>query len=127
MTGTKLFESALDLCGLRKTDGQLPNDVSDLEQRALSLINLLLAENSILECRIGKKEYEVFSITTMSEEIPLCGIIQNSVLPYGLARLLMIGEDDDFASEMNRLYNEARAGAIGFGKPKAEPITEVYS
>lgn len=126
MTGTKLFESALDLCGLRKTGGSFPNDVSDLEQRALSLINLLLAENSILNCRIEKKEHEVYSIEAMSDEIPLCAIVQSRVLPYGLARLFMIGEDDALASDMNRLYNEARAEAIGFGKPKAEPITEVY-
>ena len=126
MTGKELFESALDLCGLRQTDGKLPNDVSDLEQRALSLINILLAENSVLDCRIGKKEHEVYSITSLSQAVPLCDIVQNRVLPYGLARLLLLGEDDNLASDMNRLYNESRAEALGFGKPKVEPIAEVY-
>ena len=127
MTGNQLFEYAVDLCGLRSSATDLPADVSDLSLRAVSLINILLSENSSLDCRIRKCEHAVLKILSLDEDLPCSDILASSVLPYGLARLFMLGDDDGLANEMERLYNEAKNEALKFGKPKQRITTEVYS
>lgn len=126
MTGNELYNAALDLCGLRKSDGSLPSDISDLTQRAPALINILLAENASLDGRITKTEQTVSSIALLSETLSISDILSASVLPYGLAALLMSGEDDEVAKEMKTLYASARENALSFGKARVESISEVY-
>ncbi len=127
MTGNKLFELALDLLGLRMNDYSLPSDTQDLNTRALSLINITLAENSSLDCHIRRVKNQTVSISSLDDVIECSEIVLNSVLPYGVARLLALGEDDALASDMNRLYSDAKSKAWNFNKAHAEPITEVYS
>ncbi|MBR2901172.1 MAG: hypothetical protein IKC39_02875 [Clostridia bacterium] len=126
MTGKELFDIALDLCGLRKPDGTIPKDAEDLHQRALSLINLLLAENAEIDCRIRRIEHKTSNIVSLDDRLDCSDIIASSVLPYGLARLLILGEDDALASNFHNLYTDARNRATRFGKARAEAITEVY-
>lgn len=126
MTGQELFEKALDICGLRATEADLPTDIADLQQRALPLINLVLAENSILDARIRKTEHSLISIAQLSDEIQISDITANLVLPFGLARLFMLGEDDGLAGDINKLYIQGQKTALTFGKAKAREITEVY-
>ncbi len=127
MTGKELFENAVDVCALRSSITDAPTDIADLQERAPSLINLLLAENSSLDCRIRKAEHEVLKIDSLDDEMPCSDIVASAVLPYGLARLLMLGEDDALVAEIERLYAEAKLIAIRFGKAKQGVITEVYS
>jgi len=75
MTGNKLFELSLDLLGLRNNQAFLPSDTSDLSLRALSLINILLAENAQLDCHIRKVENQVDSINSLDDEI-ICSDIE---------------------------------------------------
>ncbi len=126
MTGQEIFESALDLCGLRKNNSEIPMDVEDLQQRALTLLNITLSEISILDSKIKKDEHKVLNIKHLEDEVNCSDIIAFGVLPYGLARLMMIGEDDRLAADMNKLYLEMREHVIRFGKAIANPITEVY-
>ena len=126
MTGTEIFYTALDLCGLRKENGSVPSDAGDLSQRALGLLNILLAENSSLDARIRKEEHEVISISALSDILDVTDIVACSVLPYGLARLLMLGEDDELAERMKSLYENARSSALRFGKAVTQEIEEVY-
>lgn len=126
MTGKQLFEISLDLLGLKNENGDIPSDTDDLGSRALALINILLAENSILDSRIKRQEHTVRTLVSLDTELGVSDIVASTVLPYGLAALLMLGEDDGLADSMQRLYNEARINALKFGKAKAEPITEVY-
>ncbi len=127
MTGNQLFSSALDICGLRKADGGFPTDIGDLTQRAPALINLLLAENSSLDARIRKEEHIVRSIQNLDQELEVTDAVAFFVLPYGLARLLMLGEDDEFALQMGAIYAEQQQKALAFGKAKIHSISEVYS
>ena len=126
MTGQKLFETALDLCGLRNDDGTLSADVSDLSERALSFINLLIAENASLAARFGRTALTVSSISALTDEIPLPEILCASALPYGMARLILVGEDDETASRFGILYNEIRAEVLRAGRAANTEITEVY-
>jgi hypothetical protein len=127
MTGKELFEIALDLCGLRKSDGKIPNDVSDMQQRAVALINLLLAENAEIDSRIRRIEHRVESIVSLDDKLVCSDIVSSSILPYGLAQLLVLGEDDELAANFHKLYLDARERSIRFGKARIVPITEVYA
>ncbi len=127
MTGQNIFDKAIDLCGLRSSMTDAPIDVSDLSERAIELINILLAENSVLDCKIRKAEHEVLKIESLTQDLPCSEIVAALVLPYGLARLFMLGEDDDLAAGMERLYTASKATALSFGKAKHKAITEVYS
>lgn len=126
MTGKELFENAIDVCALRSSMTDAPTDVTDLLERAPALINIILAENSSLDCRIRKAEHEVLKIDSLEDEIPCSDIVASAVLPYGLARLLMLGEDDALVAEIERLYAESKLIAIRFGKAKHQTVTEVY-
>lgn len=126
MTGQDIFITALDLCGLLKENAELPSDVADLKQRAVSLLNIIIAENAVLDGRIKRVEHKVSKINKLEDTVDCCDILCSSVLPYGLARLMMIGEDDALAADFNKLYSEARLNAILFGKAVTKPITEVY-
>jgi hypothetical protein len=126
MAGNQLYELSLDLLGLKSENGQITSDSEDLASRSLSLINVLLAENSSLDCRIKRCEHTVYRIDSLEDEIGFTDIVASTVLPYGLAHLLMLGEDDPLALSMKGLYEKARTEALRFGKAKAEPITEVY-
>lgn len=127
MTGRQLFTLSLDLLGLRSSEDALPADVNDLSLRAVSVINITLAENAELDCRIRRVSHEVARINTLDDEIISSEIVAGTVLPYGVARLMALGEDDSLASDLTRLYNDARKKALSFGKAEAKPITEVYS
>lgn len=126
MTGQKLFEKALDLCGLHKSEYDLPSDTLDLKSRAVSLINILLAENASLDSRIRRSEHVVKSINSLEDNLDCTEIVANAVLPYGLARMFLMGEDDALANQMAVLYENAKRTALSFGKAKHESILEVY-
>lgn len=126
MTGNELFGMALDLIGLRNEDGGIASDTADLEQRALAMINILLAENSLLDCRIQRKEPNICRISSLEDSIDFSDIAATTVLPYGLAEMMVLGEDDKLASDLKQLYTEARENALRFGRVKAEAISEVY-
>lgn len=126
MTGKDLFARAINLCGLGSTLSEAPSDTEDLRLRALDLINLLLAENCILDCKIRKCRHKAEQILSLDDHITCSEIIAYSVLPYGLARLFTVGEDDAFAAEMQRIYELNRENALRFGNAVAHPITEVY-
>ena len=126
MTGQELFLKALDICGLRQGESDLPSDIEDLETRALSLINVILAENAVLDSKIRKTEHYISSIRSMEETINCSKIIAELVLPYGLAKLMMLGDDDALAESLGRIYEDAKKTALTFGKARRENIAEVY-
>jgi hypothetical protein len=75
---------------------------------------------------VRRTEHSVKPITSLEDFIDCTEIISQSVLPYGLARLFVIGEDDELASGFLRLYNDARNRAKTFGKARMTLIKEVY-
>ncbi len=126
MTGNELLNLALDICGLRKEDGQIPEDVSDLKQRALAAINIVLAENAVTDCRIRKCEHKVASLSSLDDTIDCSAVIASSVLPYGVARLLMLNEDEAFARALGSVYESAQSSSLKFGRARVQSIEEVY-
>ncbi len=126
MKAIKLFTTALDLIGIYNDGEKLPADTEDLKQRSVSLINLLLAENAVLDGSLRKTDAEIKYIQQLEDEILCSDIIVNSVLPYGLARLLVLGEDDAISNELYRMYVTSQENAKRFVKAITHPIEEVY-
>lgn len=126
MTGNELLKKATTILGLLNNAGEIANDAGDFSVRALALINLLLAENAVLDSRIRKTEHKVLAIDSLDDALELTEIVAQSVMPYGLASLLIMGEDDSLYLELRRAYAEARSNALRFGKAKIHGISEVY-
>ena len=126
MTGQELLNAALDVCGLRDEQGGIPSDVQDAVQRSVSLINLLLADNEPLAARVDKRSPAIKKITQFSDSIAFPESITRTVLVYGLARMICLGEDRETAADLNALYENAKAAALRSGRAVPGVIAEVY-
>ena len=93
----------------------------------ITLINILLGEISVIDCRIKREPATISRVGAFTDRLPTCDIISSSVLPYGLAALLTLGEDDNVYLALLDRYNKQKASALTLGRAKAEPINEVYS
>ncbi|MBO5786484.1 MAG: hypothetical protein J6R45_04090 [Clostridia bacterium] len=125
MTVRELINSALSVIGLYGGDNP-PCDTADLDGRAIMLINVLLGELATLDCRIKREPPKIYSVSGFSDNLQTCDIISSSVLPFGLAALFALGEDDNLYLTLQSRYNAAKANALALGRAKAEPIREVY-
>lgn len=126
MTGNDVFNTALDLCALRNTNGSIPNDCEDLRQRAVGLLNLLIAENAYLDSLIKKQNIVISTITSLADTIELSPILTSVVLPYGLAFLLIQNEDAGTAAFFRAKYESEKAKIQSQLKGVIREITEVY-
>ena len=126
MTVRELTDAAYAVIGLYE-GASIKSDLSDYEARAITLINILLGEISVIDCRIKREPATISRVGAFTDRLPTCDIISSSVLPYGLAALLTLGEDDNVYLALLDRYNKQKASALTLGRAKAEPINEVYS
>lgn len=119
MTVNELYNSALELLALKNSDGSENEDCADYGNRALGLVNLLLAETLWLD-RIIKRDNSVMPVYVNETSAPLqCNdTLARAVLPYGLAALLVA--DDDVA--MHKLMTERYQNAAKTLKEEAGSI-----
>lgn len=127
MTGEKLFEIALDLLDLRKTNGELPDNCMDMRTKALNIINICLAEcaplNNLLQ---NRTDNEFLDITGLNENVPCDERLAVSVLPFGVAAYLCCDEDPVLSQLMESRYRTAYRNMQRASKAKIHPVTEVY-
>ena len=127
MTGEKLFEIALDLLDLRKTNGELPDNCMDMRTKALNIINICLAEcaplNNLLQ---NRTDNEFLDITGLNENVPCDERLAVSVLPFGVAAYLCCDEDPVLSQLMESRYRNAYRNMQRASKAKIHPVTEVY-
>ncbi len=87
-------------------------NTQDFEERAPSLINCLIAELSELDLAMkGKEPFDqasVFQIHSLEEEVGMEDAITLSLLPMGLAALLIQEEEPDRALFFRNLYQQER-------------------
>ena len=126
MTGTELYLSALDLLALRGEGEGTPCDTLDLKARAISLINILLTETAYLSSIFDGNRHDSTSIDDLQDTLPCADFVASAILPYGLASLLAMGEDDALSDRLHKLYSNARLSLANFNKARIHPITEVY-
>jgi len=126
LTGNDIYYTAMDLCALRTKNSTIPVDCEDLTQRALSLLNLLIAENAYLDSLIKKTDIVISTITTLTDSISLSPVLCSVVLPYGLACLLIQNEDINAAAFFRNKYESEKTKIQAGLKGTLHEITEVY-
>lgn len=85
-------------------------DTKEYEYRTLSILNVLCPElypysDTYPDIETAKRPI-IPMLTAMNQEIGLDDAICRSILPYGLAAHLLLGEDDAKASFFNQRYQE---------------------
>lgn len=126
MTGNDIYFIAMDLCALKTKNNTIPVDCEDLTQRALGLLNLLIAENAYLDSLIKKNNIVISTITALSDSVELSPILCAVALPYGLACLLIQSEDTNIATYFKNKYESERIKIKSELKGITKDITEVY-
>lgn len=126
MTGKDIFERALDLCALRGAGDSLPDDVYDLQARAVGLINTIAGELHALDERLRKKACRTVFLHGLEETVDLYDGLCTAVLPYRLAALLIAEEDRELYTVLQTHAAEAAKKLLSDGKTRRHSIVEVY-
>lgn len=112
ITGNEVFDLAVHLMDEQnESNGKTrTQDTKEYEYRTISILNVLCSElypysDTYPESETGKRPI-IPILTGMDQGIDLDDAICRSVLPYGLAAHLLLGEDDAKASFFNQRYQE---------------------
>ena len=118
-TANWVFDRAIHLMDEQnETNGKTrTQDTKEYEFRTLSILNVLRNElypySDTYEVRTDGRRPVCVELTSMEQPIDLDDALCQSVLPYGLAAHLLLGENDTMASFFNQRYakmlNELRS------------------
>lgn len=132
-TARRVFELAMALMdSLDEATGQASvGDNLDYQHRTPGILNVLRGElypysDTFAQREDGKRPI-VAVIESLDDEIDLDDYICQSVMPYGLAWHLLLGEDQTAASVFLQRYQELFS-TLARGMPRSsEDVTDVYS
>ena len=111
-TANWVFDRAIHLMDEQnETNGKTrTQDTKEYEFRTLSILNVLRNElypySDTYEARTDGRRPVCVELTSMEQPIDLDDALCQSVLPYGLAAHLLLGENDTMASFFNQRYAE---------------------
>ena len=115
-TANWVFDRAIHLMDEQnETNGKTrTQDTKEYEYRTLSILNVLRNElypySDTYEVRTDGRRPVCVELTSMEQPIDLDDALCQSVLPYGLAAHLLLGENDTMASFFNQRYAEMLNG-----------------
>lgn len=110
--GDWVFDRAIHMMDEQnETNGKTrTQDTKEYEYRTLSILNVLRNElypySDTYEIRSDGKRSVPPELTSMEQPIDLDDALCQSVMPYGLAAHLLLGENDSMASFFNQRYME---------------------
>lgn len=110
--GDWVFDRAIHLMDEQnETNGKTrTQDTKEYEYRTLSILNVLRNElypySDTYEIRSDGKRAVPPELKSLEQPIDLDDAICQSVMPYGLAAHLLLGENDSMASFFNQRYME---------------------
>ena len=111
-TANWVFDRAIHLMDEQnETNGKTrTQDTKEYEYRTLSILNVLRNElypySDTYEIRSDGKRAVPPELKSLEQPIDLDDAICQSVMPYGLAAHLLLGENDSMASFFNQRYME---------------------
>ena len=111
-TANWVFDRAIHLMDEQnETNGKTrTQDTKEYEYRTLSILNVLRNElypySDTYEIRSDGKRAVPQELKSLEQPIDLDDAICHSVMPYGLAAHLLLGENDSMASFFNQRYME---------------------
>ena len=127
MTGKDIYDLAAQLIGVTNADGSDNPDSEDLVSRSCGIINILLSENLPLDRALkGDRTAEAESITALSDAVLCHGLIACAVLPYGLASLLIAGEDAVLSRKLQDCYFLSRNQIMSSVSGRRHEIEDSY-
>ena len=129
-TAAEVFFAAIALMGeLSPTGAADSSDNADYRQRALPLLNILVGENYPLSdtyaTGFGGTRPVAPAITDMGAVIALDNVLARTVLPFGLAALLLLEENPVLANFFQQRYEELRA-RLASRPSEFEAIASMY-
>ena len=110
--GDWVFDRAIHLMDEQnETNGKTrTQDTKEYEYRTLSILNVLVAElypySDTYEVRDDGKRSSPPELESLEQPIDLDDSICRSVLPWGLAAYLLLGENNVMASVFNQRYTD---------------------
>ncbi len=107
MVAKTIYDMALQILGLKNSDGTDSDDCSDLLNRAPDLINILIHENLPLDrllCANPNKTANV--ISSLNDDVDAHDTVLYTVYPYGLAALLIKANNPDYYSVLYHIYTQ---------------------
>lgn len=125
MKANIIINAALDICGMRNSDGTVPSSCNDIDHRAAALLGMTAAEYVGIDKVARNSHADVPDEISPESEIMLSDGICRTVIPYLLAALLIEDEDQTFAATLRRLANDALT-AFRHDKARTHEIKEVY-
>ncbi len=132
MTGQEVFDAAIYLMDWQDNDNGSTDttDTRDYLFRSVALINSMLdrvfpASDNYKVGRDGRRPY-CPKITSLDDDLYVDEFICSSVLPYGLASLLIMEENPTMSSYFSQAYEVNLSQAVQTVPSTEEGIEDVY-
>ena len=116
----------MDIIGERQGDGNLPTDVSFFQSRAVSYINIVLAECAPYQARLCDEVIDFAPIASLDDRIDIDARLAIGAIPYGVAALYLLSEGDDRYELFHTIYENALLKVMRYGTAKLHSISNVY-
>lgn len=131
LTAQQVFEASMYFLDNQSDAGIADaSDNAEYKYRAPSVLNMLIAQlypySDTYPTLTAGTRPTAAKITAMTDTIPLDDVLASSVLPLGLAFMLVLNEDKVLASNLKAMYDEALAHVMNKVPTESEAITDVY-
>ncbi|MBP3387400.1 MAG: hypothetical protein J6L23_02585 [Clostridia bacterium] len=124
--GIDIFEAALDIIGERQSDGSAPPDVSFFRSRAVSYINIVLAECAPYQARLCGEVIDFAPIDSLDDELDIDSRLSLGAMPYGVASLYLLAEGDSRYELFRTIFENMLLKVMRYGTAKTHSIADVY-
>lgn len=124
--GIDIFEAALDIIGERQSDGNLPTDVGFFQSRAVSYINIVLAECAPYQARLCGELIDFTPINSLDDRIDIDVRLAIGAMPYGVASLYLLSEGDERYELFRTIFENMLLKVMRYGTAKTHNIVNVY-
>lgn len=124
--GIDIFEAALDIIGERQSDGDLPTDVGFFQSRAVSYINIVLAECAPYQARLCGELIDFTPIDSLDDRIDIDVRLAIGAMPYGVASLYLLSEGDERYELFRTIFENMLLKVMRYGTAKTHNIVNVY-
>lgn len=126
MTAQDILDMSLDIMSERRSDGTRPADLGYFTSRAVAYINITLAECAPYEAQLCGREIDFLPVTGLTDELHGDMQIAYTAMPYGVAALYMLAEDDDRYKLYRMMFENALLKATRERRARIHPITDIY-
>jgi len=121
----------MDIMAERKPTGQTSIDTADYLHRTVNILDVLINENEALISLYGEgavfpEEISSRGVPGLDGELRVSERIGKSVLAYGLAYMLVLGEDNERARFYRDMYEKARTDARRRVKARSGRVKNTY-